>query len=421
MRSASAGVSGSGVTVTWSASAVARVRRVVASPAGGSYDPAMQRCIVGLLGLTCACGFSATPSPGGPPVSDAASDGVVVDGNDAMAANRRRKPITFDPTKVGADQQDFPAWIDLTDTDLAARAQPDGRDIYFTASDGTTRLDHQLARVDLAGHRVTAWVRVPLLSGTAATVIYVNYGDAGAASPQKPAGVFKSSFAAVWHLDDAIPATTIVDATGTHAGTPILTATTQAAGQLGGGLKFTGAMNDRIEFVNPLSGNNVHTISVWVSQAAGLNHTAAIVVVGTGSGGQSRWLHGHYTNSSVALGFYAQDFNPSPAQGIDGAGWTYLTWVFEGANNRSRLYRNGAEIASSPFTPSGGPTINTTGAAGFIGYAPMPAYGANNAYDGTIDELRIASVARSATWIAAEYANQHAPGTFYSVGAEQIP
>jgi hypothetical protein len=363
----------------------------------------MQRGIVGLLGLTCACGFSATPSPAGPPARDAASDGTVADGNDAMAANRRRKPITFDPAKVMADQQDFPAWIDLTDTEIAARAQPDGRDIYFTASDGATRLDHQLARVDLAAHRVTAWVRIPTLSGTAATVIYVNYGDAGAATPQKPAGVFKSSFAAVWHLDDAIPATT------------------QVPGQLGGGLKFTGSMNDRIEFVNPLSGNNAHTISVWVNQTAGVNHTAAIVVVGTGSAGLSRWLHGHYNNSSVALGFYGLDYDPSPPQIIDGAGWTYLTWVFEGANKRSHLYKNGVEIPGSPFMPGGTPMINTTGAAGYIGYAPMPDYGTDNAYDGTIDELRIASVARSTAWIAAEYANQHTPATFYTVGAEQIP
>lgn len=382
----------------------------------------MQRGIVGLLGFTCACGFSATSSPAGPPASDAASDGAVASGNDAVAATRRRKPITFDPAKVLADQQDFPAWIDLNDTGIATRAQPDGRDIYFTASDGTTRLDHELAHVDLIGHRITAWVRIPMLSGTAATMIYVNYGDPGAAPQPNPAGVFKSHFAAVWHLDDAIPATTIVDTTGTHPGTPSLTATTQVAGQLGGGLKFTGVMNDRIEFANPLSGNDVHTISVWVNQTAGVNHTAAIVVVGTGAAGQSRWFHGHFTNSSVAMGFYDPDFSPNPPQDIDGAGWTYLTWVFEGANKRSRLYRNGAEITGSPFTPAvGASPINTAGTAGFIGYAPMPAYGNNNAYDGTIDELRIASFARSSTWIAAEYANQRSPGTFYTVGAEQIP
>ena len=47
------------------------------------------------------------------------------------------------------------------------------------------------------------------------------------------------------------------------------------------------------------------------------------------------------------------------------------------------------------------------------------AYGTNMGLLGTIDELRIASTARSAGWIATEFANQSSPATFYTVGAEQ--
>jgi hypothetical protein len=328
--------------------------------------------------------------------------------------------------KVAATQQDFPAWIELDDTDIAARAQADGRDLYFTASDGTTALDHELQLADLPNHHFAAWVRIPTLSATTATTIYVDYGDPAAAPPPRPAQVFKSSFAAVWHLDDALPATTIADATGAHPGTPVLTgATTRTAGRLGSGLAFTGAVNDRIEFVNPLSGTNPHTISVWVNQAANLSHTAAIVAMGTATGGNSRWLHGHYSPSagapsSLAAGFYGPDFNPSPAENLDGAGPTYVVWVFEGANKKNHLYRNGTEIAAGMFMASGN-TINTTGTTGYIGDAPMPAYGADNAYEGTIDELRIASVARAPEWIATEYANQQAAAQFYTVGPELVP
>jgi len=383
----------------------------------------MQRGIVGLLAMASACGFAArsnpAESPGGP--RDAAVDVPPVDGNDAMASSRRRKTITFDHNRIAATLTDFPAWIDLTDGDIAARAQPDGSDIYFTASDGATRLDYELQAVDVAAHHFSAWVRIPTLDGTVATVVHVEYGDRGAAPGPRPAGVFKSSYAAVWHLDDALPVTTIADATGLHAGTPVLTAaTTTAAGKLGRGLAFTAAQNDRIEFTNPLTGDNPHTISVWVNQAANLNHIAAIVVMGTPTTGNARWLHGHYTNSSVAIGYFNLDSVPSPAQVIDGANWTQLTWVFEGNNRKNRLYRNGVEVPPQ-FLPGPNPAINTTGTAGFIGYAPMPAYGGNNAYDGTIDELRIATTARSAEWVATEYANQSSPSTFYAVGPELVP
>jgi hypothetical protein len=63
--------------------------------------------------------------------------------------------------------------------------------------------------------------------------------------------------------------------------------------------------------------------------------------------------------------------------------------------------------------------VNTQGTAGIIGHAPEPGFGTNMGLTGTIDELRISTAARSASWIATEYANQSSPGTFYSVGPEQ--
>ena len=326
----------------------------------------------------------------------------------------RRKPITIDNTKVNGSQADFPVWIDLTDADIAARAQPNGHDIYFTAADGTTRLDYEIQSWSSSTHRLEAWVRLPMLVATAPTVFYVDYGDPSATATPNPAGVFKSSFAAVWHLDDALPATSIADATGTHAGTPSLTTTTQGAAKLGGGLTFTGG-NDTITFTNPLSGNQAHTISVWVSQAA-TTHASAILVVGSPKPGQSRWFYGHFMSPVLAVGFYNPDWTTSTD--LDNAGWTLVHWVFEGPNGMNHLYVNGAEISGSPDMMMGN-AINTKGATGIIGHAPEPAYGTNMGLTGSIDELRIATVARSGGWIATEYANQSSPATFYTVGAEQ--
>jgi hypothetical protein len=62
----------------------------------------------------------------------------------------------------------------------------------------------------------------------------------------------------------------------------------------------------------------------------------------------------------------------------------------------------------------------TAGATGLIGNAPSPAFGGTNGMDGTLDEVRIATVTRDASWIATEFANQSSPGTFYAVGPEEL-
>ena len=61
----------------------------------------------------------------------------------------------------------------------------------------------------------------------------------------------------------------------------------------------------------------------------------------------------------------------------------------------------------------------TAGTAGYIGYAPEPAFGNPTGMNGSLDEVRIATVPRNAGWIGTEHNNQASPGTFYSVGAEQ--
>ncbi len=55
----------------------------------------------------------------------------------------------------------------------------------------------------------------------------------------------------------------------------------------------------------------------------------------------------------------------------------------------------------------------TQGTAGYLGYAPI-GWGTCT-LNGTLDEVRLAAVARSAGWIATEYENQKSPQTFYAV------
>ena len=78
---------------------------------------------------------------------------------------------------------------------------------------------------------------------------------------------------------------------------------------------------------------------------------------------------------------------------------------------------DGAEVDSQTFNT----TENTQGTEGRIGNAPGggSGFGPNMGLNGTIDEVRIADVARSPGWIAAEFSNQNNPAGFYTGGAEE--
>ena len=74
-----------------------------------------------------------------------------------------------------------------------------------------------------------------------------------------------------------------------------------------------------------------------------------------------------------------------------------------------RLFRAGSEVASA--TASG--SQDATAGDLYFGNADGTS---TNRYVGRLDEVRISSVARSATWISTEYNNQSAPGTFNIYG-----
>jgi hypothetical protein len=100
------------------------------------------------------------------------------------------RSISIDHTKVSnTNQADFPVLISGTYGYLATVANggrvqsPNGYDIAF-ASDpsGNTRLDSEIETYDPATGRIVAWVRVPLLSASADTAIYVFYGNGAVSS-----------------------------------------------------------------------------------------------------------------------------------------------------------------------------------------------------------------------------------------------
>jgi MSHA biogenesis protein MshQ len=80
---------------------------------------------------------------------------------------------------VASDLVDFVVLINLTDADLAAKGQVYGDDIVFVDSDGQ-KLDHEIEYYNGTSGTLVAWVRIPSLSSTVDTTIYMYYGNADA-------------------------------------------------------------------------------------------------------------------------------------------------------------------------------------------------------------------------------------------------
>lgn len=370
---------------------------------------------IGLAGCSFQPGRVTARDDGGN-TDDVAGDGSTDDGLDPDAwPAARKKAITIDGTRVPEALTDFPVWVVLDDADIAASAAPGGDDIFFTNVTGQP-VPFELQRWTPAGH-VEAWVKLDLSAGIP-TVFFIRYGEPTGAPAPAPTQVFSSSFAAVWHLEDSLSTTAVTDATGTHAGTATggLGASDQVAGQLGGAIDFDGA-NNAIGFTNPLLGSGPSTMSAWVSARTPTSTYDSIITVGTNATRQSRWFFTNNFMSNLSVGLYGDDINTG--DNVIGDGWILVAWTYEA--RVSRIFKNGVQVGADVMHAG---TANTVGTVGNIGWAPMQ-WGSGGTtpagLNGILDEVRIATVARTAGWLATEYANQtHSSSMpFYTVGAEQ--
>ena len=183
-----------------------------------------------------------------PPTSTTASD-IASFGEFAVGDGTQltgwadRQEITVDSALVsGTDQTNFPVLVNITNANLAAHALASGFDITFTAADGATVLPYEREEYNSTTGALVAWVKVPILSHTANTVLYMYYGNCSATDQQQPHSVWDANYKAVWHLKEATgtdPADSTVNGnnfTGATSPTP-----TQSGGQIDGCLSFNGS------------------------------------------------------------------------------------------------------------------------------------------------------------------------------------
>ncbi len=326
-----------------------------------------------------------------------------------------RKTITIDHTKVPtADQTNFPVDVDITDANLASFAQSDGDDILFTSVDGTTKLDHEIEIYTSATGRLTAWVRVPTLSTSVDTVLYMYYGNAAASNQQNVNGTWNSGYLGVWHLKDGTTLS-LTDSTSngltlTNNGT-----VTATVGKIDGGSAMgVGKSLTRASFASPA---NI-SVEAWGSASdisAGHGKMLVSMQPNNGNFTLDNWQLTIASDSDAPPRFLIFSGGSVAATNSSGSAVSLNTFYhIVGTYNGTdlKLYVNGTAYTTSP-----GVTINTNTASLYL--ADLEGDPGTYALPGTLDEVRISNTARAADWVTTEYNNQNATSTFYTIGTQE--
>lgn len=326
------------------------------------------------------------------------------------------RDLILDASPAGAnlatDLAGFPLAITLgsESADLFSQAKPDGSDLRFAAEDGS-HLAYQIEAWDAAAKRALVWVRLPVVKAGVAQRIKAYWGRPSAADSSAGANVFRSQdgFQGVWHMASMADASPN-GATALDSGT-----VADASGRLGPARAFPNTepyatKGAYLALGNPeaLNLKGVITLEAWIKWTRRDKHRIIICHGGAKApaapyetvlriGETLDYRAGVWTGKD----HYAASLVP-PA---DSALWVHLGGVYDGT--AWTLYRNGEKLAS--LASDTGAMPSTGGWRIGAEFATVPGTSTSTAtrfFSGSMDEVRIASAARSADWFKLGYATQ---------------
>ena len=347
----------------------------------------------------------------------------------------RRRQITFNNTNVGGfapaeTLSNFPVLLVLNSTNVDySLTQDDGGDLRFFDADGTP-LAYEVERWDETGSSYV-WVKVPQIDIGATDSITMYYGNATVADGEDSSAVWAGTgYRSVYHLDDVGP--TVEDATSTnYDGTATNGASGGQTGRIGPAYGFD-ATDDYIDLGDDrsfLDGASAATFSAWVNldDNDGLNPNiilSASINNGGAPSGTSRMAIELDPFGDVKFIVRSDDSAVTTVlttgTPVTAGTWHYITGVVDVVTDQVTVYVDGVArpITAGPYTLPGTAFPNSPSASASIGSSDE---GAGPYFDGRIDEARIATAARTAGWIQAEYrAMSNQAGTeFVAFGTAQ--
>jgi hypothetical protein len=298
-------------------------------------------------------------------------------------------------------------WFDFS------QARPGGEDIRFSDNQGVP-LPYQIDEWDAARGTAGIWVRIPRIQGHARQAIRMYWGQPDAAGESNPRAVFNQSngYLGVWHMGD-VPRDDAGGLDSRNVGT------TPTAGVIGTARHFDGRQGvfcgDAI--MNYPAGSAPHSTEAWICP-----ERPNTTVIGWGNEqAQGKVVMQYRSPPHVSMDCYFSDANVAGRGRIPLNQWTHVVHTYQ--KGEARVYVNGALDGIS--TARGAPLSIRRPARLWLG-------GWYDHYDfaGSMDEVRVSNVARSADWVRLEYENQQPlqtlvgllaqPGSEFSVSPERL-
>lgn len=334
-----------------------------------------------------------------------------------------KKMITVNHLQVvgGADLANFNFPVSMIDSNLATVANgglvqnSSGFDIIFVDSTETTKLDHEIENYNPVTGEIEMWVRIPTLSHTSDTIIYMYFNNSSISTSQENAtGVWDSNYKAVWHMDAPTGSnqsdSTSNGVTATQHNSPL-----QGVGEIGEGFTFDGLADYFSVSGTAVNITGDKTIEAWIDASSfsidangadprvlinNIDGTNAYQIALDAAGGGTI---GFAVNDSSGQHIIANQPNNIST-------WYHLVGTYVASSHTVALYINGVSVSNN------GSLSLALGSTGFNIGRRTDALGY---YTGTIDEVRVSNIARSAGWIATTYNSQSNPDLFFAVGALQ--
>lgn len=343
-------------------------------------------------------------------------------GNDASGSDADGSPggikITYSSTSTLTD---FPVYVDLSDLPQHVwdNMRSDCGDLRITSSNGSTEAAREIVSCNSSAQTGELHFKAATLTSASDNTFYIYYGNSGQADYAIDAtygaeNVWTNGYQAVYHFESN---SSLVDSTSNDRDGTVTGTVSTTTGKLSGSSYDFAGSDDFATTTNDFSlSASDHSVQFWfnadaVGPDADSSNAPTIVAFrgqydyfftfGDSAAGDSLGLR--YTDGTWQTAVSAPDISTDT--------WYQWTSTFSTSSGQT-LFLNGSLTEADGDTGS----ISTQSSYANIIGGIQPTGSTGRSFDGSVDELRVSSVARSKAWVEVEYNNQSSPSTFYSMG-----
>jgi hypothetical protein len=257
--------------------------------------------------------------------------------------------ILIDHTKIpNTDQVNFPFLFSVTDPNLKAISSgghitnSNGYDIIFSSDpNGTAKLNYELESYNPTTGQLIAWIRIPSLSHSTDTPVYLFYGNSSITTSQaNPTGVWDANYQGVWHFANGSVLSVADSSINLNNGVNNGAAAT--SGQIDGAAAFNGTTSYVGVGTNITTGQ-MNTVSMWAYINSLSSDQELVSHSGLGSGVEVSVFSGAICGYVMG----SAQSNVCSSSGAQIPGWNHIVLTQGGPSAPISLYINGVSVGTS--------------------------------------------------------------------------